>query len=232
MSKTPYPTTIYIVRHAESQGNVQTDEGRSKLPVGTNYYKLTKRGRIQAKAVHDLFQGVELDPYRVFVSYYARTNETAQIVFPDAEYREDSLLAERSRGVWDTMTLSDMEAHMPWEVERKRRQGEYHYRPAAGENFPDVERRVREFVRSLKEKYDGKEIVVVTHSHWILLWQKIFHGWSIEETVRRFENRLWVDNASVLVYHNIWDSSCNQFVLHHLPEKDHIVPWKLHLVEA
>lgn len=224
--RVPYPNAVVFIRHAESEGNIRTRDEQRAFPIGTNRYNLSPRGREQAlmthKRVHELFPS----PDRILRSYYARTNETAQIVFPDQLIREDALLAERDRGMWTNATDEQVRQHMPWEIERRMQQGLYHYRPPGGENLPDVERRVREFRRSLKFNYSGQTVAVVGHSQWILLWQKIVHGWSMDEAVARFEKEDWVANASILVYRNTWSDERDKYILTHDPETDYEVPWK------
>ncbi|OGL63390.1 hypothetical protein A3C09_04340 [Candidatus Uhrbacteria bacterium RIFCSPHIGHO2_02_FULL_47_44] len=222
----PYPETVVFIRHAESEGNVRTREEQRCFPVGTNAYKLSPRGREQARITGERVRELFPKPDRVIRSYYARTNETARIIYPDLEIREDPLLAERDRGIWTNATEKEVSVCMPWEIRRRDEQGVYHYRASGGENIPDVERRVREFRRSIRFNYSGKTIVVVGHSQWILLWQKIVHDWPMEETMRRFIAGEWVENASILIYHNTWSEEFGKHILTHDPETDYEVPWK------
>lgn len=227
MSKdVPYPKKVVFVRHAESEGNVLTRDEQRRFPVGTNRYNLSPHGREQAHITGEWMRKHFPNPDRVIYSYYARTNETARILYPNLSLREDALLAERDRGIWTNTSEAEVMKFLPSEIDRRDQQGSYHYRPIGGENLPDVERRVREFRRSIRSNYSGKTIVVVGHSQWILLWQKIVHGWSIEETMRRYEAQDWAENASVTIYHNAWQPLTDTYVLEHDHEYGYVVPWK------
>jgi len=226
-TRVPYPNCVVFVRHAESVGNIRTREEQRSFPVGTNMYELSPRGREQARLTGERVRELFPNPDRILRSYYARTNETARFLYPDREIREDALLAERDRGMWTDAFEAEVQQHAPWEIRRRDAQGSYHYRPPGGENLPDVQMRVREFRRSLKFNYSEKTIVVVGHSQWILLWQAIVHGWSMEETTARYHDKAaLVENASILVYRNAWDEGRNKYIMTHNPEADYEVPWK------
>lgn len=221
----PYPTRVVLVRHAESEGNVLSREGQIEFAKGTNFYNLTARGREQARITSVVMREMFSHPDFILRSYFMRTNETAQIVYPGREIKVDALLAERDRGIWTNATTEQVKEFMPWEIDRKQQQGPYHYRPPGGENLPDVERRVREFRRSLKFNCSGKTVVVFGHGHWILLWKKIVHRWEIDETIANTETQA-PENASILVYHNTWSDERQKYIMTHDPETDYLVPWK------
>lgn len=225
-TRVPYPNRVVFVRHAESVGNIRTREEQRAFPVGTNMYELSPRGRDQARLTGERVRELFPNPDRVIRSYFARTNETARILYPDLDIREDELLAERNRGMWTDATEEEVRLHAPWEIRRRDAQGPYHYSPPGGESPPQVERRVRDFRRSIRGNYSGKTIVVVGHSQWILFWQKVVHGWSIDETMSRYEKEDWVANASILVYHNEWDVKRDKFIMIHDPDTDYEVPWQ------
>jgi len=226
----PYPELIIFVRHAESEGNVLTRDEQRSIPYGTERYKLTARGREQAQKTGEWLCRFP-EPDIVLRSYYARTNETAELVFPEMSekrlIKDEVLLAERDRGMWTEATEEEVQKHMPWEIRRRDKAREFHYRPPGGENFADVERRVREFRRSLRLNGSNRTIAVVGHSHWLLLWQKVVEKWTIDETEEKFLAKQWPANASVLLYRNVWYPKEGEYRLVHRPEQDYIIPWKL-----
>ena len=116
------------------------------------------------------------------------------------------------------MDEDEIAERFPGELRRRALMGWYHFRPMGGENWPDAERRVREFRRSVCCNYGGKRVVAFTHSHFLLLWQRVNHGWTIDATVAKFLRKEWVENASVLVYRNgEWTTAT-----------DYVVPWENH----
>lgn len=140
--------------------------------------------------------------------------------------REDARLAEANRGIWHVRSEEQIAREAPWEIDRRAFEGLYHYRPIGGENWPDMEARVRPFRHTLRWAYDGKTVVVVTHGQWLLVWQKLVHHWTIEEVIRRYEAEEVVADASVLRYHGDFDPETNRHVLLHNPATDYIIPWQ------
>jgi 2,3-bisphosphoglycerate-dependent phosphoglycerate mutase len=217
-----WPRRLVLIRHGQSQGNVLTVEERVNLDVSTYKYQLTDTGRrqaaITAESVHRRFpEGFD----GVFSSYYDRAKETAQIVFPDACIREDSLLAEANRGIWHMMTHEQVAARYPEEIARKERDGYYHYRPLGGENWPDIEQRVRIFLLMLANEYDGQNVCIVGHGHLFVCFQRVVDGISIEEAITRYRTH-YFDNASVTTYRPRSVNHRPHLVLAKGPE----VPWK------
>ncbi len=199
----PWPRTLVLVRHAESEGNVLTADQRAEYDIGTHEYALTERGRKQAEITGQYLRSA----YGVFdaryVSYYVRSKETMAIMCPNEKVYEDPRLAEAQRGIWHTMTGEQIALTYPGEVVRKKREGLYHYRPWGGENWPDVELRVHSFLSTLHRDYEDKSVVIVVHGHWKILFQRLVDRLSIEEVVRRYDGRDLggeLANASVTTY--------------------------------
>ena len=68
----PYPRTIYLVRHGETQGNLD-DKAQGHLDV-----PLTETGRLQAKAVAERLNDIEFDA--VYSSDLKRAFDTAKAI--------------------------------------------------------------------------------------------------------------------------------------------------------
>ncbi len=225
----PYPRELVFVRHAESVGNVRTHQEKTRMPVGTNYFKLTARGERQAEITGRWLREHFPKPDRVISSHYVRPMQTALAAYPDENMRIEPLLAELDRGIYSVLTDDEVGEKYPEEIRRKELVGLYHYRPIGGESWPDAERRVREFRRSVRCNFPLKRVAAFGHSHWLLLWQRIYHAWSIEETVEKFKRQEYVDNASVLIFRDGGhDEHSGRRVLLHNPECDYVIPWKDH----
>lgn len=221
-----YPKTMVFVRHAESEGNLMTPQERAEFPMGTTYYKLTARGEVQADITGRWLREHYPHPSAILRSYYTRTAMTAERCYPPAlgyKINEDERLAEANRGIWHVRSEIWMREHRPEEVERRELEGRYHYRPPGGENSPDIERRIRDFRKSMRRRFAGKIVVVVTHGNWLLHWQKRIHHWTIAEMLERYERSAVVENASVLIYHGVVVDDRGKLV--HDPKIDYIIPW-------
>ncbi|MBU1180418.1 histidine phosphatase family protein, partial [Patescibacteria group bacterium] len=182
-----WPKLLVFVRHAESEGNVRSADERAEFDVATHAYRLTPKGERQAEITGEYMrqQFGEFDVY--YRSYYRRVKSTLCHIYPDVKVYEDPRLAEASRGIWHTMTRAEIQKHMPWELVRKDREGLYHYRPPGGENWPDVELRIHSFLGTLSRDYEGQKVLIVAHGFWLILFQRLIHHLSIEETIQRYK---------------------------------------------
>ena len=194
-----WPKLLVLVRHAESVGNVRSGDERASLDVASHAFSLTERGEKQAeitgKYLHDRFG--HFDVY--YVSYYLRSFQTMKIMYPQAQVYEDARLAEGQRGIWHTMTGNQIAERYPDELIRRDREDLYHFRPLGGENWPDMELRIHSFLGTLNRDCEDLKVLVVVHAHWLILFQRLVHRFSIAEAMCRYREAV-VDNASVTVY--------------------------------
>lgn len=218
-----YPETVIFVRHGQSTGNLLSAEERARQPLGTNFYKLTDLGRTQAILTAEWLRENYPQPDRVVRSFYERTRETAELLYPNYPFIDDYRVAEANRGIWHVMTEEEVRKYYPADIRLRERFGLYFYRPSGGENWPDVQERARSFRRTLRECHgDKKLVVVVSHGHFILLFQSINEHWPFEEVVRRYEQKQIIENAGVLIYKRT-ERPDGSF---HLKEDKYIVPWE------
>lgn len=216
-----WPSVWVFVRHAESEGNVLSQSERTKLPLSTHLYRLTERGRRQAEITGAWLKehfGV-FDVY--YSSYYDRAKETVSLMYPDARIYEDARLAEAQRGIFHVLSTEEIEHLFPWEIERKRREGYYHYRPWGGENWADVELRVHSFFGTIARDCVGLKVLTVVHGNWLVLARKLIHHSPIEEALREFEENS-AANASVTIYRGVDQNGRSRLV----PEQYNLIPWE------
>ncbi len=215
-----WPKRLVLVRHAESEGNIRSADERAQFNVATHAYPLTPLGRRQAAITGEYLRNKfgEFDVY--YVSYYQRSRETMSVMYPDARVYEDPRLAEGQRGIWHTLTQEQIEKLFPGETARKEREGLYHYRPLGGESWPDIELRIHSFLGTLSRDYDGQNVLIVVHGHWLLLFQRLIHRFSIEETVEIYKRAVFA-NASVTLYGSDVIHGKQRLVL----IEQNIIPW-------
>lgn len=214
-----WPSLWVFVRHAESEGNLLSVQDRTRLEVGSQNYPLTERGRNQAiitgRWLRKNFR--TFDVY--YTSYYRRAKETLGLMYPSAQVFEDSRLAEAQRGIYHVLTEAEVGEKMPWELERKGREGLYHYRPPGGENWADVEMRVHSFFGTVARDCAGLRVLTIVHGHWLILARKLIEHFSIEEAEYEYRDRI-VGNASVTVYRGVTRKGQSRLVLdtcNHIP---------------
>jgi broad specificity phosphatase PhoE len=215
-----WPTTLVLVRHGESERNVQRE--RANLdPERLHYHEglrdidtpLTPRGLEQAKLTgRYLAESFHFDV--AFASPYRRTVQTAEGMLQAMEPRPRLLLEERIReiefGILDGLTDRGIQQRYPDEWKRKKREGTYYYRPPGGESRPDVALRVHSFLGTLNRDYRGKHVLVVCHSVVVLIFRRLLERWGEEDylKVNRVDD---VKNCSVTAYRI--DPARNRLVL-------------------
>ncbi len=218
-----WPRRLVAVRHAESVGNTMQVDERATWHVASHDYALTERGRAQAQITGEWLRA-NCEPFNThYVSYYTRAKETMKIMFPDAKVYEDPRLAEAQRGEYHTMTHEEMVRKYPEELERKKREGLYHYRPRGGENWPDIELRIHSFLGTLTRDCEDDTVVMVVHGHWLILLQRLIDRFSIDEAVRRYHGHV-VENASVTIYEGVRKFNGKSRL--QLVTQEPIVPWQ------
>lgn len=218
-----WPRNLVLVRHAESEGNTLSVEERARYDLGTHAYQLTAKGRRQAGITGQYLRALYPGGFDVcYVSYYARSRETMRIMFPEAKVYEDPRLAEAQRGIWHVLSAAEVEASpaLTFEISRRRREGLYHYRPLGGENWPDVELRIHSFLGTLSRDYGDQNVLMVVHGHWLILFQRLIEHFSIEEALRRYQDKV-VANASVTTYAARTDDQGRS----RLAFVDSVIPW-------
>jgi len=156
------PRYIILVRHAESEGNVDV---RSYGSVGDPNISLTVKGREQAKEAGEKLKELLGDtPVFCYYSPYRRSRQTAQIILPYLETRfqkEDVRLRERE-------FAGSFQRN---EVNRKdeRTYSRFFWRPDGGESLADVYDRVTLFMENLWRDFKGhpdmneSAILLVSH---------------------------------------------------------------------
>ncbi len=200
-----WPQNLVFVRHAQSVGNVLTPDERARFDQSSHEYQLTDLGREQA-----FITGAWLAKHygkfdRYYTSYYKRATETMHLIHAQLDgaggsIYTDARLAEAQRGIYHTMTAEQIQDRFPFELIRKEREDLYHYRPFGGENWMDVELRIHSFLGTLARDYEGENVLVVCHGHWLMLCLRLIQHFSIEEAIRRYKEGKVFENASVTAF--------------------------------
>lgn len=159
------PLNIFIVRHGQSQGNVDREIYEN---IPDYALQLTPLGVEQAAKVgHDISQIIRGQSIQFYVSPFWRTRQTyLQIVKKNLKskrvYYEDPRLREQE---W-TQTLNSRLNYDKIEEERDN-YGHFYYRFNGGESCADVFDRVSDFMgtmfRDFQKRKFPKNVVIVTH---------------------------------------------------------------------
>ncbi|CAF0924102.1 unnamed protein product [Adineta ricciae] len=179
------PSRIFLVRHGESQANVDTTL-YSRL--ADHQIELTEKGHEQAtEAGRILRSKIGKESVYVYMSPYKRSKQTwANIrkAFSPLQIiteREDPRIREQEFG-----NLADLEAQ-PKAFEERDRLGHFFYRFTCGESGADVYDRVTLFLDTLfRELHNGhhdetQNIIIVSHELLMRLFLMRYFRWTVDE---------------------------------------------------
>ena len=150
-------TRIYLIRHAEAEGNLYR---RSQGQYNSN---VTSLGRRQIAALAERFRDVPLDA--LWSSDLYRTQSTASAIrkyHPELELHLEPRLREIDVGVWEDMPWGNISRDYPEQMEY------FSHDPGrwsvpGGEPYTDVQARMRAVVLELAERYPGGRVAAVSH---------------------------------------------------------------------
>lgn len=202
------PTSLVLVRHGESVGNVAATRadraGALVVDVETRDADtpLSDRGRAQAEALGARLAALPADeqPEVVWCSPYLRTRQTATIALEvaglDLPVRLDERLRDRELGILDRLTWRGVRERHPEEAERRRHLGKMYHRPPGGESWADVALRLRAAVGDLAPRDEGRRVLVVVHDAVVMLLRYALEELTEDELMDVVRERS-VRNASV-----------------------------------
>ncbi len=162
------PTTIYIVRHGQSHGNVAEN---SIKPVDWDQWgelqaPLTKLGEQQAKKISEKLKNVHFDS--IFSSDLNRARETAEIIAKerDIAVQTESTIRERNFGKLFFGLKPDERKQLRKAVEELNDEELWlHKFSEDGESIKEALDRFKAFLEKITPLYKGKTILVVNHGN-------------------------------------------------------------------
>lgn len=173
---------LYLIRHGESQHNVDRDV---MAHTHDSKHPLTDLGKKQAEKTAHFMQGEVNENTVLYASPYQRTIETAKVIYSrladTVPFYENPLLRE-----WELGNLYDFHHDRPPEVKREfKAAGSFYFRYKNGESFADVYLRASMFlstiVQPLEQKGSYDNIVIVTHAAFIHALLGFRLNWPVEK---------------------------------------------------
>ena len=167
-------TTIYLIRHAEAEGNLY------RIAQGQDNSNLTDRGWRQVRALEERFRDVEIDA--VYSSDLYRTCATASAIYKPKglPLHRDPELREICVGVWEQQTWGDI--YRRWPEQMKYFSVQPHLWDVEGAEKPlDVQARGLRAIRKIAAENDGKTIAIFSHGYIIRLMLAHLQGQSLEQ---------------------------------------------------
>lgn len=149
-------TTIYLVRHAEAEGNLyRRIHGRYNALI-------TENGYLQIAALKKRFENIHIDA--VYSSDLFRTMTTAGAVYKPKglELHTDPRLQEIFMGDWEDRPWGEVRHFTPEELTRFNATDPT-WRAPNGENLAEVGDRMEQAIRDIAARHDGQTIAIFSH---------------------------------------------------------------------
>ena len=208
-NREPGPSAVWLVRHAESMGNVadarahESGAGRLELDVRDPDVALSDTGCDQARALGRWLAGLPDGerPTAVLSSPFARALTTARLATEHLglPVRPDERLRERDFGAFDGMTGAGIREEYPDEARRRDLLGKFYYRPPGGESWADVALRVRSLLATEALRHDGERLLLVAHQAVIMVFRYVLEELT-EQELLEIDRREQIANTSVTRY--------------------------------
>ncbi|MCI9678988.1 MAG: GNAT family N-acetyltransferase [Oscillospiraceae bacterium] len=170
-------TTIYLIRHAEAEGNL------FRVAHGQYNSNITPRGYRQLSYLRRRFQDVRLDA--VCGSDLTRAHTTASALYIPRElaFRPVPLLREIRLGVWEQQSWAELQRlDKQMYIDFNKRPDLW--RAEGAETFAQVRDRMLEGVRQIAAEYPGGTVAATSHGAALRTLLGTLQGLSLEEIGR------------------------------------------------
>jgi broad specificity phosphatase PhoE len=208
-----WPTTLWLVRHGESAGNVALAAAeRDHSPTIDVLARdvdvpLSEVGLEQAEALARWYAAMPEDeqPTAILASPYRRACATADIIGTALgltgrrSFAVDERLREKEMGALNRLTKLGITQRFPEEVERRAAVGKFYYRPPGGESWCDVLLRLRSVLDTLARDYCDERVLCVSHQVIVTCTRYLLERMD-EESVLTTDREQPVPNCSVTAY--------------------------------
>ncbi len=167
----------FVMRHGEAEHNIKRIISNKK----DNPHHLTANGRREVEISAKELKNKNID--LIIVSPFVRTQETALIVkkelgLEDNQVIVDDRLSEVNFGAFNLKPISDYHNFYSSMEER------FSKNMPEGENLTETKNRFGDFLYELDGKYDGKNVLIVTHEYGVWFLMAVAQGADLKETIK------------------------------------------------
>jgi len=155
-----------LVRHGEAENNA-----RGVLACLPQYDPiLTQKGKKQIGELAENLAKEKID--LIFCSSYKRACETAEIIIKKLRIKEENVnydqrLGEINVGVFNGKNEEEFDKYFDYKKENR-----FLKKVKGGENWVDVEKRIKDFFEKIERKFKNKNILIISHGDPLILTEK------------------------------------------------------------
>lgn len=152
---------LFVLRHGE------TKENQTGMMQGNMDTVLDEKGINQALSVRDKVLNSNID--LVICSPRKRTLKTAELAAPNIPLITDERLRSRNHGEFEGMSRDEININDYWNLKKNNQY-------IKAESVKDLYDRVDSLLKEIKEKYNDKNVMIVTHSGICRILYYYFNG--------------------------------------------------------
>ena len=216
--------TYLVMRHGESESNVKNNMHGVVSSRVDSADHLTQKGKEQVERAAEHLQRLFTDKGRkidlVFASPFVRTKETLEILkkflsIDSSQIHFDARLGEINAG--------DFEGK-PWDEYRRMFKDEKERFEKAihgGESLLDVKRRMGDFIYEIEEKYQDKNILIISHAASLWLLYALRDGFTADESIKMtggmFRHAEQIEGETSAEFHHFQNAEVREFSFVRIP---------------
>ena len=177
---------LYLVRHAESMGNVE------EFFQGSLDVEISPKGFKQLECLKERFRNIKLD--RIYTNPLKRAVKTAEYVnfYNQTEIIEIPELSEINAGGFQGLEWSELPVKYPKEF-HDWKENQENFQSPNGESMKDVYIRISDAMNKIIAENKDKSIAVVCHGCAI----KTYQCYIMNKPLSYMSELGWADNSSV-----------------------------------
>jgi isoleucyl-tRNA synthetase len=181
--------TYTIMRHGQTEHNI-----KGLWNFGDHTDPLTDEGKKQVIATG---AAMTATPDIIIASPYARTLETATLIASHKGMTEETIITDARLGEWNVGADFDGKPLDNYFTVRNVQEDRYGFKTADGESYLDIIKRAGDFLYDIETRYQGKNILIISHGAVTRALELIANGLSLKdlfEQTRQYKN---FDNAEL-----------------------------------
>ncbi|MDO8659990.1 MAG: class I tRNA ligase family protein, partial [Candidatus Parcubacteria bacterium] len=170
----------FVMRHGEAESNVKDSMHGVVSSREDGVDHLTKNGKEQVLSAVEKLKDKKFDV--ILVSPLMRTRETFAVLKENLDFKDTQIIFEKRLG---ELRAGDFEGK-PWDEYHKMFKDERtrFLNPIDhGESVMDVKKRVGDFLYELEEKYENKNILIISHGSPLWMLYAVASGYDVDESI-------------------------------------------------
>jgi len=185
-------TKLYIIRHAEAEGNLW------RRAHGWYNGDLTPNGMKQVAALERRMNGVKIDA--IYSSPLTRVMKTAGAVSRacGVEITPDPRLREFAMGDWENRPWAELRRIAPEKIARFATEADW--QAPASESMTDLYERTGEALFEILKKHEGGSVCIAAHAIAIRALCMHIYGGGLASVAEGFGGMAYVPNASLSLF--------------------------------